>query len=145
MSWKEQNCRALDREALDITQRPRQGKVLMAHGPPKATSGPCRLLWSPSSSICLTPTGLRAWEPEGKAQLLTTASCYKRLVQGKRQTDTSHIPLYTSPQIENPHRITGGYFLGTNLSLSGPSKIPSLLHPPLSLASLPHSSHPPLT
>lgn len=79
----------------------RQGKVQMAHGLLQATSGPCRLLCSLSSFIHPIPTGLRAWEPEWRTQLLTPVS-YKLSVQGKGEMDTSHIPVYTSPQIKNP-------------------------------------------
>lgn len=66
---------------------------------------------------------------------------YRLSVQGKGETDTPHIPLYTSPQIENSQRTTNGYFLATNLSRGGPSSIPTLPHPPLSLASLQDVPH----
>lgn len=145
-SGKGGDCRALDWEVLEIGQRPGRGKVLMAYGPLRATSADSSVLRPPPypAAHCPQSLGARLENPAPD-----TASSYKLSVQGRGRTDTSHIPLHTSPQIENPHRITSGYFLGTNLSLSGPPRTPSLLYPPLSLASpqdicLRHSSHPPL-
>lgn len=67
------------------------GKVLMTRGPLRATPGVCRLLFSVLHTLTLT--GLRAWEPEWKTQLLTQpppTSCQSRA--GDRQTP--HTSLY---------------------------------------------------
>lgn len=96
-SGKEGDCRALDWEALEVGQRSGKG-----------TDDP----WSPGSHIWCLPTplfsallhtlmltGLRAWEPEWKTQLLTQpppTSCQSRA--GDRQTPHTflYIPLPTS-------------------------------------------------